>query len=162
MNFSKKFIPILFLTTLFTGCHTDDCGCYAVAYEIGAEHVFRSFKIKLDHDEFEEQFVLYYDELDHSNSWNYFEFTLFDETKFEYLVNSNQFTYSDNLNSKIEFNENGYYEFYGSRIFYISYKNASEEIKNVIRSKKCSITVSPGGTFYFKEYLHFDKPSQKA
>ena len=124
MRIVKVIIVMLLSMVLFTGC--SGCETPQTVYLIGDEYTFETIKVKLENDEAKEQFVLYY----------------------EVLKNSNQFSYKDNLESEFSFNENGYYEFSNSKTFYISYKEANEEVKNLIKDKNCSIEL-PIGTFTF-------------
>ncbi len=116
-------------------------------YSIGEEYTIETIKFKIENEESQERFILHYDILEtQESSTHYFSFILHIDTNL--LKNSNEFEYTDNLNSSIEFDENGYYEFSTSRIFYISYKNASEDIKSNIKNKTCNIEL-PIGTFVF-------------
>jgi len=130
---------------LLTGCNSKHTP--QVAYEIGAEHNFGTVKVKLDNDENQERFILYYTITNSGNESHFFSFIFTNDEVC--LNNSNQFEYSDNTGSKIEFDETGYYTFYTSRVFYISYKNADLNIKNFIYEKYCNVEI-PLGTFYFK------------
>ncbi len=143
---SNKMINTLLLSALLlTGCIGSSP---QIAYAIGTEHIFGTVKIKLDNDESQERFVLYYTITNPHDENHYFSFGFSHEEI--YLRNSDQFEYSDNLGSKIEFDENGYYIFYTSRVFYISYKNADSNIKGFINEKDCTLNI-PVGTFFFSK-----------
>lgn len=144
MRIVKVIIVMLLSMVLFTGC--SGCETPQTVYLIGEGYTFETIKVKLENDEAKEQFVLYYEVLAQDESTHYFSFTIINNT--ETLKNSNQFSYKDNLESEFSFNENGYYEFSNSKTFYISYKEANEEVKNLIKDKNCSIEL-PIGTFTF-------------
>lgn len=144
MKIVKVIIVMLLSMVLFTGC--SGCETPQTVYLIGEEYTFETIKVKLENDEANEKFILYYEVLVQDESTHYFSFTIINNT--ETLKNSNQFNYKDNLDSKIKFNENGYYEFSNSRTFYISYKEANAEVKSLIKDKICSIEL-PIGTFTF-------------
>ncbi len=144
MKIVKLIIVMLLSMVLFTGC--SGCETPQSVYFIGEEYTFETIKVKLENDEAKEQFVLYYEVLVQDESTHYFSFTIINNT--ERLKNSNHFSYKDNLESEINFNENGYYEFNNSKTFYISYKEAKEEVKHLIKDKICSIEL-PMGTFIF-------------
>ena len=129
MRIVKVIIVMLLSMVLFTGC--SGCETPQTVYLIGEEYTFETIKVKLENDEAKEQFVLYYEVLAQDESTHYFSFTII-----------------NNLESEISFNENGYYEFSNSKTFYISYKEANEEVKNLIKNKNCSIEL-PIGTFTF-------------
>jgi len=118
-------------------------------YLIGEEYSLGTVNVKVENDESQERFVLYYNILEQNNESHFFAFTFKHDEMC--LKNSTQFKYSDNLDSKIEFNENGYYVFDESRVFYVSYKNADTDIKSIINDKNC-ILEFPTGTFAFSEY----------
>jgi len=140
----KVIIDMLLSLILFTGCSGNKTP--QTVYAIGEEYTFETIKVKLENDEVNERFVLYYEVLSQDESAHYFSFTIISDMKT--LKNSNQFSYKDNFDSKIIFNENGYYEFSNSKTFYISYKEAKEDIKSLIKDKTCSIEL-PIGTFTF-------------
>lgn len=144
MKIVKAIIVMLFSMVLVTSCSGGETP--QTVYLIGEKYTFETIKVKLENDEAKEQFVLYYEVLVQDESTHYFSFTIINNT--EDLKNSNQFSYKDNLESEISFNENGYYEFSNSKTFYISYKEANEEVKNLIKNKICSIEL-PIGTFTF-------------
>lgn len=144
MKIVKVIIVMLLSMVLFTGC--SGCETPQTVYLIGEEYTFETIKVKLENDEANEKFILYYEVLVQDKRTHYFSFTITNNT--ETLKNSNQFNYKDNLDSEIKFNENGYYEFSNSRTFYISYKEANAEVKSLIKDKICSIEL-PIGTFTF-------------
>ncbi len=122
------------------------------AYAIGYEHTFGTVKIKIENHEQEEEFVIYYTISEDDTHTHYFSFTFY-LSSIEWIRNSDQFTYSDSLGCEIIFDENGYFEFYTSRIFYISYMNASDEVKSCIENDNYLIELS-SGTFYSNPYVH--------
>jgi hypothetical protein len=135
------------ITFTCTGCL--DNKTPQIVYAIGEECVIGTVNVKVENDEEQEQFILYYNITEQETYSHYFSFIF--GYNMETVKNSEQFEYSDNLDSKIEFDENGYYVFDTSRIFYISYKNSSTEIKNIISSKECTLEF-PIGTFAFPHY----------
>ncbi len=141
---SLSVIFLLMITFTCTGCF--DNKTPQVVYSIGEEYVFDTTNVKVENDEEREQFILYYNVTGQEICSHYFAFTFSYDT--EILKNSEQFEYFDDLDSEIEFDENGYYVFDTSKIFYISYKNSNTEIKNIINSKEC-ILEFPIGTFAF-------------
>ncbi len=145
MKIVKILFAIIFPLFLLAGCAEPTTP--QIAYEIGVEHTFETIKVKLEHDEAQERFILYYNILEQETTTHFFAFTLHVSPS-EFLTNSDQLAYTDNLGSKIEFDQDGYFTFYTSRIFYISYQNASDDIKNLIADKNCSIEL-PIGTFTF-------------
>ncbi|HBD06021.1 MAG TPA: hypothetical protein DCY93_01240, partial [Firmicutes bacterium] len=74
-----------------------------MAYEIGAEHNIGNVNVKLDNDENQERFILHYNITNQGEESHFFSFAFTSDEI--YLKNSNEFEYSDNLNSKIEFDE---------------------------------------------------------
>ena len=132
---------------LFIGCVKNETP--QIVYLLGEEYNFNTVNVKVENDEVQERIVLYYNILEQEKESHFFAFT-FIYNKYE-LKNSDRFDYSDNLGSLIEFNENGYYVFDDSRIFYISYKNADAEIKRIINDKNYIIEF-PIGTFAFSEH----------
>lgn len=135
-------IAIFLVTALFSGCN--DNNTPQKVYSIGKYYTFNTVKVKLENNIEEERFVLFYKILDQDGSTHFFSFAFICNTKT--LRNSENFDYKDDSDSEIVFNKNGYYEFYDSKIFYISYKNADEEIKDIIYSEDYSIEL-PIGTF---------------
>lgn len=137
MKIFKYLLVTVSFIILISGCSCD--GNPQPIYYIGEEYIFDTVTVKVEDDVAEEKYILYYtvnedDTYKHSFC---FEFHL---NASETLINSTEFEYStSDLDEVIEFDENGYYCFYGSRIFYVSYKNANEEIKNSIKNKECSI-----------------------
>ena len=138
---------ILISMLLLAGC--TDNKTPQVVYLLGEEYFFDTINVKVENDEEQERFVLYYNILGQEKDSHFFAFT-FTHNTYD-LKNSEQFEYSDNLDSKIEFNENGYYVFNDSRIFYVSYKNADVDIKRIINDKDCIIEF-PIGTFVFSKH----------
>lgn len=114
-------------------------------YKIGQEYELGSVTVKVEDDSEQERYILYYDNSDDSEI-NSFAFSFRYNNKS--LSNSNEFSYSDNLGSAIEFEQDGYYWFYGERTFYVSYKNANAEIKQSIADKACNMSFS-FGTFVY-------------
>ena len=133
---------------LLSGCSCD--GNPQRVYFIGEEYAFGTVTVKVEDNEIEQRYVLYYTvtkEEEYSNSFT-FNFTY---NTCETIKNSPEFEYStSDPDEEIAFDENGYYWFYGSRTFYISYKNANEEIKNIIANKECNIELS-FGTFVYQK-----------
>ncbi|MDE6667284.1 MAG: hypothetical protein K2K38_02915 [Clostridia bacterium] len=118
-------------------------------YNIGQEYAFNTFTVKVENDEVEQRFILYYTVTKEGQYSNSFTFD-FGYKTFEHITNSKEFEYStSDPDEIITFDENGFYYFYGSRTFYISYKNANEEIKNSIANKEFNLSF-PLGPF---EYL---------
>lgn len=148
---NKKVMSIAFLSMMFALCSLCT-GCIGnstpqTVYYIGAEHTFGTVSVKVEHDEIREQFVIRYDiSKQDTDSWHEFHFTL--SYNLNELRNSEQFEYFDESNSPIGFDENGYYIFYTSKTLYVSYKNASADIKSVIANKKCELNFGMG-TFIF-------------
>ncbi len=147
MRIFKSLLGITFSLFLLVGC---DKSTPQIVYAIGYEHTFGRVKVKIEDDKQEEQFVVYYTIPEDDRYTHYFSFTFY-LSNMEYLYNSDQFEYSDNLGSEIIFDENGYFVFYSSRTFYISYVNASDEVKSCIENDKYLINLS-SGTFYSSGY----------
>ncbi len=139
-------VILLFLLFLLPSCKNEDSSRQQ-AYQMGVEHTFGSSTIKLSDDKENERFVLEYKTSEQGNNTYFFSFELNISTS-ESLSNSDQFEYSDNLGSNIIFDKNGYYAFYTSRTFYISYKNANESVKNIILSKQYISISTLSKTFY--------------
>lgn len=114
-------------------------------YKIGQEYELGNITVKVEDDSERERYILYYDNSD-DGEINAFAFSFKYNNKS--LSNSNEFAYSDNLDNTIEFDQDGYYWFYGERTFYVSYKNADAEIKQVIAEQACNISFS-FGTFVY-------------
>ena len=148
-KFAGKILCLMLLSALtLTGCFFNQRR--QIVYTVGVEYTFKYVTVKLENDEAREQFVLYYHiTKNEGKDSHFFGFTLIYQTNV--LSNSEQFEYSDNLGSEIEFDENGYYVFHDSRIFYVSYKNADEDMKSIIRSHDYSIEL-PIATFAYQEF----------
>ncbi|MDE7297138.1 MAG: hypothetical protein K2N84_07740, partial [Clostridia bacterium] len=102
----KKAISVLLLSTLLlSGCTNNNTP--QIVYSIGEEYNFGTVNVKVENDEVQERFVLYYNILGQEKENHFFAFTFIHDTN--HLRNSEQFEYSDNLVSKIKFDENGYY-----------------------------------------------------
>ena len=129
---------IMVMLLLFVGC-IDDKSRHKV-YLMGYEHNFDTINVKVENDEEQERFVIYYDILNEGeeNQTIYFQYSCNTIP----LTNSDQFEYSDNLGSVITFDEDGYYTFTTSRIFYMSYKNAEQKIKDEIKNKEYTLCFS--------------------
>lgn len=141
----KMLISVILLSLLlFAGCYSNETP--QVVYSIGKEYVFDTIKVIVEHDETQEMFVLYYDVLEQEVGTHYFSFSFHYDT--ETLRNSDQFEYYDDFDSTVEFDENGYYVFDTSKTFYISYQNATSDVKSIINSKNCTLEF-PIGTFAF-------------
>ncbi len=138
-------VLFLFLVT-FAGCKYGDLSKQQ-AYEMGVEHSFGDVTVRLSQDEENERFVLECKISEKSDEVRLFSFEL-NISATESLNNCEQFDYGDNLGSQIVFGENGYYEFYSDRIFYISYKNADENVKKIILDKKYISISTLSKTFY--------------
>lgn len=151
---NKKVIKGILLSVLFALCSLC-AGCIGngtpqKVYYIGAEYTFGAVNAKVEHDEVQEQFVIRYDiSKQDADSWHEFHFTL--RYNLNELRNSENFEYFDESNSLIEFDENGYYIFYTSKIFYVSYKNANTDIKSIITNRKCELNFGVG-TFIFNTH----------
>ncbi len=146
MKLFKYLLATVCFAVLLSGC---SCNLTPQEiYFIGEEYAFETVTVKVEDDEAEQRYVLYYtvtkeDGNDHSFTFNFTYNTC------ETIRNSDEFKYyTSDPDEEITFNENGYYYFYGSRTFYITYKNASEEIKNSIENKTCNISFSFGTFIY--------------
>ncbi len=122
-------VVCLIIIATCNGCIVDVEKPYE-GYVMGYKYELTTYTIQAVDDKENERFVITYTSLVDGNS-------LFFQCEFSYVVgeqlkNSNEFSYTDNLDSDIVFNEDGYYEFTGNRIFYVSYKNANVEIKESI------------------------------
>ena len=140
-------VVVLFLLIVtFAGCKYGDLSKQQ-AYQMSVEHSFGDMTVRLSQDEENERFVLECKISEKSDEVHLFSFDL-NISVTESLNNSEQFDYGDNLGSQIAFDKNGYYEFYSERIFYISYKNADENVKKIISDKKYISISTLSKTFY--------------
>ena len=149
MKLFKYFLGTVCLAVLLSGCtcHWTEQEIYA----IGREYEFNNVTVKVEDDVAEERFIWYYTVNDDDTSKHSFCFEFYLSAG-NTLSNSSEFEYStSDPDEVIEFDENGYYRFYGSRIFYISYKNANEEIKNSIKNKECGLSFSFGSFEYYND-----------
>ena len=138
-------IFIISCSVIFTAC--DDFSTPQRGYDIGREYVFGdTLKFKIENDIENEQFVITYECISENDEKLHFSFG-FNSRDIEVYKYDPLFQYSDNLGSEITFNEYGCYYFTGDRTFYVSYKNASEEIKTVIANNEYSISSSCGEFF---------------
>lgn len=64
-------------------------------------------------------------------------------------TNSAEFIYTDSDGNEIVFDETGYYRYNGSKIIYISYKNANDEIKTSINENGFTLETEQG-SFYMR------------
>lgn len=110
-------------------------------YNIDQIYDYDSCNILLAHDEKDEKFVYYYTDKDSKSNIFYFDFTYNTITT---LHNSSEFIYTDSEGNELIFNENGRYEFLGDVTIYISYKNASQEIKTAISEHIFSLNFGVG------------------
>lgn len=154
MQKKKKLYFIIFFAILCIICCCSS-GCInketpQIAYAIGEEHTFGMIKVKVEHDELQEKFIIHFNISEQNKDnrhWFHFTFN-YDSNS---LRNSEQFEYFDETDTKIEFNESGYYVFQTSKTFYVSYKNANTDVKAAIIDRKCNFDFGQG-TFYFYSY----------
>ena len=154
-------VIIISVVLLFVGC-----GPYSRVrkYYIGEEIVFSNGSAKLDIDIDNERFI-YYDNVASDKQWGSFSFGFRDHlTGKDYTDNptqvddvrtfdySKEFEITDKDGNKIVFTDldstsSGIYgyEYYGSNVFYISYKNANAEIKEAIEKDRYSINTGSFG-----------------
>ena len=145
LHITAIFAMLFIICCLCTGCINHETP--QIAYGIGEEHTFGAVKVKVEHDEVQEQFIINFNisEQD-TDSCHRFHFTFtYDSIS---LRNSEQFDYFDETGSEIKFDENGYYLFYTNKVFHVSYKYASTDVKRAIDDKTCSLDFGMG-TFYF-------------
>ena len=168
-------VIIISVVLLFVGCHYKGVRFYD--YYIGEEIQFSNGSAKLDIDIDNERFI-YYRNVDSDKQWGSFSFGFRDHlTGKDYTHNptqvddvrtfdySKEFEITDKDGNKIVFTDldstsSGIYgyEYYGSNVFYISYKNANTEIKEAI--EKDRYCISAGGFRFISENYWNAMPSE--
>lgn len=131
-------ILLVFTTLAFIGCINSP----QVVYHIGERYSFIDGDVLVTLDETEEKFVFEYTDKDPSAS-------LYFDVSFTYhtvttLKNSPEFDYTDRDGNILVFDENGHYVCDGDQILYVSYKNASDEIKAAISKGEFNISFGFG------------------
>lgn len=129
-------IFILSCSVIFTAC--DDYSTPQEFYYIETNYDLGHTEIQLNNDRENEQFIAMLNSK--TDQTIYFSFVF--NGSIGGIINSAQFTYKDNLGNDITFNDLGYYEYVGERIFYISYKNANNAIKTDILNDNYSLEVA--------------------
>ncbi|MDE6597667.1 MAG: hypothetical protein K2K60_03405 [Clostridia bacterium] len=139
---------LLLLLCVIIGCSFMGCASNKNkqrVYNFGETYEFENFNVRVENNFEKERFEFYY--VDKGNSVNcYFcvEFTYQTTEAMPTLLNSTEFKCIDSDCNEIVFNENRYYVFTGNKTLYISYKNATEEIKLAIEDANFSISFGFG------------------
>lgn len=117
-------------------------------YYIGQEYLLGDLTVKTVDEKENERYVIYCIDAQSRTEEHYFDFNFTYNTCLS-LRNSDEFEYTDDLGNDIIFDEKGYFCFSGSRTFYVSYKNSSEEIKQAIKNEECNISFGVGLFVYY-------------
>ena len=136
----KRIISLILLIScvvLFVGC-IEKPSTPQEFYYIETNYDLGYTEIQVNNDRENEQFIAILNSK--TDQTIYFSFVF--NCSIGGIINSTQFTYKDNLGNDILFDDLGYYEYVGERIFYISYKNANETIKTDILNDNYSLEVA--------------------